>query len=174
MQDTILTLSGAGLPPWSARGLRQSLQPLDGGGLRRTVNGTLVDLGLPQHRKYRSSISAADVAPPAFGGLWRGMALTVGCAAELGHRLVLVAGAGGTTIERDAVAGAGRAVAASGRLAAATIVGRTASVDFGDPGLGGDAWLYYRPVLSMLVTGWTGDFDEWQAGRDWSLELEEV
>lgn len=33
---------------------------------------------------------------------------------------------------------------------------------------------YYRPILSMIVMGWSGNFEEWKAGNTWQLELEEV
>ena len=56
--ETTLVLSGIGVPPYCARGLTQTLAPIEAAGSqRRTVNGTLVDLSLTQFRKYRSTIS---------------------------------------------------------------------------------------------------------------------
>jgi hypothetical protein len=84
MSETVLTLSGVGVPPWSARGLTQTLEPIDAAAqLRRTVNGALRDLGYAPFRKYRSTISCADQEPPAVDGVWPGRSVTVACVAEL-------------------------------------------------------------------------------------------
>jgi hypothetical protein len=36
------------------------------------------------------------------------------------------------------------------------------------------AFVHYRPILSMMVTSVTRSFDEWGAGYQWELDLEEV
>lgn len=76
-----------GVAPYSARGLRGTLSLIDmiTGGLRRTVNGTLVDLSPAQMRKYRLEIAGQDQAPPALDGVWPGMPVTVDCMVELAH-----------------------------------------------------------------------------------------
>lgn len=33
---------------------------------------------------------------------------------------------------------------------------------------------FYRPILTMMIGAPEGKFDEWQAGYDWSLPMEEV
>lgn len=81
---TMLVLSGIGVPSYSARGLTQTLQPIEAAGSqRRTVNGTLVDLSQAQFRKYRSTIRCSDQDAPALDGVWPGQVVTVNCAAEL-------------------------------------------------------------------------------------------
>jgi len=83
----VLTLSGIGVPPYSARGASQTLEPIEAARqLRRTINGALIDLSRPEFRKYRSTISCADQQPPAIDGMWPGQVLTVGCIAELSYR----------------------------------------------------------------------------------------
>lgn len=82
--DTMLVLSGIGVPPYSARGLTQTLQPIEAAGSqRRTVNGTLVDLSQAQFRKYRSTIRCNDQDAPALDGIWPGQVVTVSSVAEL-------------------------------------------------------------------------------------------
>jgi hypothetical protein len=105
MADTsLLTLSGMDVTPYSARGLKQTLEPIDAAGnLRRTINGTLNDLSLVQFRKYRSTISGEDQQPPALEGVWQGVTVTVGCVAELAY-LTGLAGAPHRTV----VAGSSR------------------------------------------------------------------
>lgn len=84
--DTLLVLSGIGIPDYSARGLTQTLEPIEAAvSLRRTINGGLVDLSFAQFRKYKSTISCQDQEPPAIDGIWPGHVVTVGCVAELSY-----------------------------------------------------------------------------------------
>lgn len=81
---TILELVGIGVAPYSARGLSQSLQPIgQAASMRRTVNGTLVDLGFEGFHKYQSTISGSDQKPPVCDGIWPGKLVTVKCISEL-------------------------------------------------------------------------------------------
>ena len=81
-----LTLSGIGVPPYSARGASQTLEPIQASQqLRRTVNGELIDISRPEFRKYRSRISCAEQQPPAVDGVWPGQVVTVGCISELSY-----------------------------------------------------------------------------------------
>jgi hypothetical protein len=81
---TLLSLSGIGVPPYSARGLTQTLEPIEQATqLKRTVNGALVDLSAAPFRKYRSTIACQDQDPPAIDGVWPGQVVTVECVAEL-------------------------------------------------------------------------------------------
>jgi hypothetical protein len=83
---TVLNFTGLSLPPYSARGLTQTLEPLDqAGSLRRTVNGELIDLSHEQFRKYRSTISGSDQQPPAIDGVWQGLQVVVDCICELAY-----------------------------------------------------------------------------------------
>lgn len=84
--ETVLVLSGVGVPPYSARGLTQTLVPIDQSiNLARTINGELLDISASQFRKYRSTISGNDQDPPAVDGIWPGMQVTVDCIAELSY-----------------------------------------------------------------------------------------
>lgn len=84
--NTILSFSGMGIPPYSARGLTQSLEPIgEASQLRRTINGSLKDLSVSQFRKYKSVISGDDQQPPAFAQRWPGNTIIVDCIAELAY-----------------------------------------------------------------------------------------
>jgi hypothetical protein len=84
--DTLLALSGIGVPDYSARGLTQTLEPIEAAiSLRRTINGGLKDLSFAQFRKYKSTISCHDQEPPAVDGVWPGHVVTVDCVAELSY-----------------------------------------------------------------------------------------
>jgi len=102
---TLLELSDMGVPLYSARGLTQTLDPIESAGyLRRTINGTLMDLSVSELRKYHSIISGSDVDPPASDQVWPGRTLQVSCIAELGYKT-----AGGSA-SRSVVSGSQRIV----------------------------------------------------------------
>lgn len=84
--ESVLALLGRGVPPYSARGLTQTLEPLDQAtSLARTINGELIDLSRAEFRKYKSTISGTDQRPPSCDGLWPGREIVVDCIAELAY-----------------------------------------------------------------------------------------
>jgi hypothetical protein len=97
--ETVLSLLGLGVPPYSARGLTQTLEPLDQAtSLARTINGELIDLSRAEFRKYKSTISGTDQRPPSCDGLWPGRQIVVDCIEELAY-------ADGGTPQRPVVEG---------------------------------------------------------------------
>jgi hypothetical protein len=97
--DTLLVITGMGFSPYAARGLSQTLQPIEQSRqLKRTASGKLVDVSVEQFRKYRSTISCTDQRAPAIDGIWPGMVVTVSCVAELSYLV-------GGSPSRPAVAG---------------------------------------------------------------------
>lgn len=101
MDPTLISLIGMGVAPYSARGITQTLSPIDGASnMRRTVNGQLRDISDPKFQKYQSTISASDQRPPSLDLVWPGKQLTVWCACELGIEGTLTTGFG-----RDVVTG---------------------------------------------------------------------
>jgi hypothetical protein len=140
--DTLLTLSGLGVPAYSARGLTQTLEPIEASAqLRRTVNGALVDLSYEPFRKYKSTISCQDQEPPAVDGVWPGQVVTAECVAELCFPTVSGSPA------RPAVAGSERT---------------------------DGEFTFYRPVLTMRMTGFSVSRDEYGAAVSWQIQLEEI
>jgi hypothetical protein len=82
--STLLRISGVGMSPYAARGLTQTLKPIEqASDLRRTINGELIDFSVEQFRKYASVISGNDQEPPGVGGIWPGRSVQVECIAEL-------------------------------------------------------------------------------------------
>lgn len=83
---TVLNITSIGVPPYSARGLTQTLTPIQAGySQRRTVNGTLVNLAATEYRKYRSVITGNDQQPPPYDNFWIGQQIVVDCIAELAY-----------------------------------------------------------------------------------------
>ena len=143
--STLLVITGFGVPPFSARGLTQTLEPITQAGKpERTVNGELINLAAPQFKKYRSVISGGDHDTGGFSGLFPGLVVTVDCIQELGYLTSSGPGDDGRT-----------PVAGSERISG--------------------EFTFYRPQLTMMVTaGPTASWDEWGAINTWSIELEEV
>jgi len=138
--ESVLSLLGLGVPPYSARGLSQTLEPLDqAASLARTINGELIDLSRPEFRKYKSTISGTDQRPPSSDGLWPGREVVVDCIAELAYP-------DGGAPQRLVVEGS----------------------SFSE-----DGFTYYRPRLTMVVTGFQLSRDEYGAQVAWSMSLEE-
>ena len=95
---TLLTITplygdvGPEITPYSARGLNQSLELIMdspvGNQIRRSINGTLIDLTYDQFRKYRSVITCTDQDVPAFDGARQGAIVQVDCCKELSYRTI--------------------------------------------------------------------------------------
>lgn len=157
--STILKLVGMGLPPYSARGLKQTLEPIGAAAqLKRTINGDLNDVSDPLMRKYQSTISGTDQNSPAVGYCWPGTQLDVWSIVELSVQ--------GTIDPTTTESGT-------------TTDGSIGENVYGRPVVPGsvrhaDGFTFFRPLLTMLVTGWNINTDEWGAVVDWTLTLEEV
>lgn len=93
-----------GVPLYSARGLHQTLFPIQAAIVtpRRNVNGGLINIAPPQMRKYRSEINGHDLRSPALDGIWTGDIFTFECIAELAYLTV------GGSPERPVVSGSVR------------------------------------------------------------------
>ena len=84
--QTLLVLSVMGVPLYSARGLSQTLEPIDASkNMRRSINGILTDVAHTQFRKYQSKITCTDTRVPAADGIWPGMTIVVDCVAYLSY-----------------------------------------------------------------------------------------
>lgn len=83
LPTTLLVITGMGVPPYSARGLTQTFQPIENSGhLERSVNGPFIDFSNPAFKKYASKITCTDQDAPALSGIWIGALVTVQCVFE--------------------------------------------------------------------------------------------
>lgn len=81
---TLLVMTGIGVQPYSARGLKQTLAHIDQASqLKRTVNGNLTDISFEGFRKYKSTITGDDQTPPVIDGIWPGKQVTVDCISRI-------------------------------------------------------------------------------------------
>ena len=157
------------LPVWSSRGVIQSLMPLRQPSLSRTIDGRLIDLSAPWERKYRSRVTCRDKRPAAFEGLWIGAALEVDCVSALYCPLPENARAP-ISLARTPVPGSVVLETEDGDLIALAPKGTQVSLPPHTPG----HFLVYRPRLSMRLTHFSSETDEWGLDVGWDMELEEM
>lgn len=167
MSETDLTLEivgkGNALTPLSARECIQTLSPIPQGILRRTINGVLVCVSNGGHRKFHSTISCKDKSSPAFESLWKGTVVRVHCLQFLTQAVPR----GTTHLQLEREEEEIHLYDASGNDWA---VGDERSVPEDFPG----GFVTYRPCLTMMVTSYTLETDEWGLRVGWTLALEEV
>jgi len=165
MDETCLSLSVGGLPPFSARGCTQVLKPIASAENHRTVNGELVTTVSQLHHKYQTTIKSHDKLPVAIDSLWKGQTVQVGCMQRLWQK------ADGVMVElsRQPVEGSVIAIDADREpVTVLTVIGRDASLTA--PGFVG-----YRPFLTMKITDFGYETEEWgEGGVSWFLSMEEV
>lgn len=146
---TLLSLSGVGVPPYSARGLVQTLDPIPQSSQpRRTINGALIDTSASQMRKFISTITGSDQQPPAVSGVWPGRVVSVDCISEL-----VVQAPDLSDFDPD-------------DYLDRTPVPESVRQESG--------FIFYRPRLTMRVISFGVSTDEWAAGVGWTMTLEEV
>ena len=168
MTETLLSLSGIGFPPYSARGCQQTLQLIQQPALRRTVNGELMAVANPLFQKYRTTIEGADKHPVAMDQLHMGHPVTVGCIHRLWQEVT------GQTVHlgRPAV---------QGSVTVITSTRQPLTFTQGDPRTiilnaspDGKVYVGYCPILETRLVDFHMAMDEWKHTSVWKLVLEEV
>ena len=166
--DLKLEIIGQGntIAPFSGRECTQTLAPISQGVLRRTINGTLVCVSQDGHRKFQSTISCKDKAPPAFDGLWKGTLLRVECIQAMTH--IVPPHYEKVQLEREPFFLTLHEY--SGKVWP-TEKGKDRWVIISPQFPGG--FITYRPVLRMIVKNYFLETDEWGLTVGWTLDLEE-
>lgn len=95
--ETLLVISAAGLPPASARGVKQTYTETDSQ-QRRDINGTLHNLTPEAFRKFTTEISCDDLESPCMNDVYKGLEVVVDWVVEFSF----VTGSG-ATYRRDPV-----------------------------------------------------------------------
>lgn len=159
--NTLLVISQMGVPVYSARGLTQTLQPIQqASNPVRTANGALIDITASQFRKYASTISCSDQEPPSVDKIFSGAEVTVQCVAELSFPTPI--GESESEINSDSE----------------SPTASESESEFGRPPVQGsirqsEGFTIYRPILQMVVLAFNIQKDEWGAIISWSITLEE-
>jgi len=148
------------LPRGSARFIDFSSEPIrESVQTARTIDGRLLDLSDDAFRVMEVRISSRGVKVPALTGTYPGQFLTIHSPEKMTEPGPAV------TLSREPVPGSIRAFAANGDVIAEP-EGRSLSVP-------GAAWFEYRPILSVMVTGFATGGTEGKAVASWQLTAEE-
>lgn len=166
--ETILKLGDIEFPVGSARGISQTIQPIDNGDVRRTVNGTLLDLTRIQNRKFESQIRLQDQATPTFIGFFKGSILVV--ESIVPFRELVNPASTTQTIIRTPVTGSVTGIESVSGLVVDPISVVGEDITFANT----VNLIKYRPVLTMMILAITLDADEYAATEGWVIDLEEV
>ena len=183
--QTELVINRGGFPPFSARGCQQTLQPINTGELRRTVNGELIYTGKKGHHKYQSVIECQDEAALVIEGIWRGEAITVQCIQRLWQEIVVddETAVLNVTLDRPPVSGSIMVSVSDASTAANTDI---QTLLLNEPTnvqqlaihhhfkKGDRVYVNYRPQLQMRVIHFSLASNEWRQTCGWRLSLEEI
>lgn len=101
-ETTQLVLSGIDLSPYSTRGLKMTLEPIDEKSqLERSINGELLDFSSDRFKKFKCSISGDDQRPPGLDGIYPGATVTVDAIVPVGLNGTSARTTVGTDIDED-------------------------------------------------------------------------
>jgi len=166
--ETILKLGDNFIPVGAGRGISQTLDPISNGDIRRTINGSLIDLTRALNRKFESQVNCTDMGTPTLAGIWKGSIIQVDCIQPLRE---LVNPASTThTIIRDPVAGSviGIDEATDAEVTPTIVAGRDITFSAAVKAI------EFLPSLEMMVRSHSLNTDEYAAEEGWSIDLEEV
>ena len=168
--ETILVLGDLEIPAGAGRGITQTLQFIDNGDVRRTVNGNLRDLTRTENRKFESQVSITDQATPAMSELFKGQILLVEFITKLRHNVFPPSTT--ATLIRDPVVSSVLGRDSACTPITPTIVGGVGNRDitFATPVV----MVEFRPILNMMVLASSLNTDEYAAEESWVIDLEEV
>lgn len=170
-EETVLVFGDIVLPKGSSRFLTQTIQPIDNGDVRRTVNGNLRDLTRVENRKFETQISSTDQATPALAGVWKGSVHVVECVKKFRDNFS-PAGAAITLIRDPVVASVFGYVADPCEKIAPSSVGGVGNRDIT---FSEDVdYVEYRPILTLMILANSVNEDEAAAEEGWQIDAEEV
>jgi hypothetical protein len=93
MANTDLVITGVALPDCATRGMVEEIGLIDQSRqLKRTVNGTLIDLSDTNFRKRKWRVSGRDLRAPNFSAVWPGMRVTITTATEMDNSPLIIVG----------------------------------------------------------------------------------
>jgi hypothetical protein len=170
--ETDITIGDLNIPFGAGIGISETLQPIDNGDLRRSINGDLVDLTRPENRKFEYSINGGDSASPAIAALWKGTVITPVIPVTKLRENVAPAGLSVTLTRPPLVSSVMGYVAATCTKVAPDTIGGTDNKDI--TFLTNVDYVEYRAEFTFMVVGNSVNVDEYAATEGYSIDFEEV
>ena len=170
MSETNLILGLVGMPPESARNCTQIISPIPNGEFQKTVNGESVFLKSNELKKYKSTIMCKDVNIPIIDKIWIGSQINVGCIQNLWQSIE--PGKTEVILIRPPVKDSVGVLNEEGQEIPFELESdnKVKIVKTYEEKI----FVYFRPWLTMQVTNFQLETDEWGMSGGWKLELEEV
>jgi hypothetical protein len=165
--ETVLRITHAGFPQFSARGCQQILELLPILPIQRTINGDIVPLSSPNLQRYITTITCQDTLTPALHGLHRGMSVRIACI----QKLVQLVSPAQNYLEllREPVPSTVHAFCEHGTLRA-DVEGRIVRLK---SALDTPTYVSYCPELTMVVLQFSTKTYEWRPEVEWTLVASE-
>lgn len=169
MAESVLSISNIGFPPLSLRGCTQELSPIPNGEMKKTVNGDLVYIKHSEIQKYKTVIRCKDTNCPALGNLGVGSIAVISCIQNIWQQCdsateeielsrtpadnsIVVINNDGTKLKYKS----------NGRKI--QVLNKT----------DGEIFISFRPCLTMLITDFKTETDEWNLSTSWSISAVEM
>jgi hypothetical protein len=170
--ETDITIGDINIPFGAGIGISETLQPIDNGQIRRSINGALVDLTRPENRKFEYQISGGDSAAPALMGFWRGQIITNVIPFQKLRDNLSPAGTAITLTREPLVSSVFGYVASTCTKVAPDTVGGVDNKDI--TFLTPVDYVEYRGIFTMMVLANSINADEYAATQTWQIDLEET
>lgn len=171
MCETNLILGLLGMPPESARNCTQEISPIHNGEFRETVNGEPIFLKSSDKRRYKTTIICKDLNSPLVDKIWIGSQINVGCIQNLWQAIDI--GKTEITLVRPPVKNSIGAINEEGVPVRFTFFDSNNTVTIAEP-KNTRIFVYFRPWLTMYVTNFRLETNEWGMSGGWRLDMEEI
>ncbi|MBR1733964.1 MAG: hypothetical protein IJ730_00700 [Alphaproteobacteria bacterium] len=169
MSETNLILGLIGMPPESARNCIQTLAPIPNGEFHKTINGDSVFFKSTSIKKYKSVITCKDINTPIIDKIWIGSQINVGCIQNLWQSIE--SGKNSVVLIRPPVKDSVNVIDESGNNIHFKLDDNEVTLlrSYSEK-----IFVCFRPWLTMQVTNFQLETNEWGLSGGWKLELEEV
>jgi hypothetical protein len=165
--ETVLRITNAGFPQFSARGCQQTLELLPILPIQRTINGDVVPAINTSLQRYFTTITCQDTLTPALHGLHRGMSVRIACIQKLVQ--VVPPAQVYSELLREPVPNTVHAFCEHGALSA-EVEGRMVRLK---SALNIPTYVSYCPELTMVVLQFSTKTYEWRPQVEWTLVASE-
>lgn len=169
MAESVLKISDVGFPPLSLRGCVQELSPIPNGEMKKTINGKLVYIKHSESQKYKTTIKCNDTNCPALGNLSVGNIVVISCIQNIWQQC----DSSNTeiTLSRLPVADSIVVIDKIGTHLRYKIDGT--KLEILDK-TNYEIFVSFCPYLTMLITDFNTETDEWNLSTKWSISAIEV
>ncbi len=160
------------IPLGSARGCKQTLEPVAHTQTFRTIAGNLISLTGCSHQKFISHIECDDIYPVSFDNLWPGVILWVECISRI--ITPFIEEGGKTKLMRPHIKNSLLLHKEDGTTLPLEDKDAKDNEGFTVQLEKNQGYISYRPLLCMMMKKFSIKTNEWERIIGWNMQLEEV